>query len=327
MSGTINWGIIAPGKIASKFASDLKLVKNAILHAVASRDMSRAKKFASTYNANKAYGSYVELVNDPKVDIVYIASPHVLHYEQTLMCLNKGKHVLCEKPMGMNAQQVKELAGIAKEKGLFLMEALWTQFLPSFKKCKEIVADGLIGHIKFIQADFGFKANYDTIARTFSKNLGGGSLLDIGIYPVFFALEILGEPEKIRTSAIIGDTGVDETCSMVFSYPSKGVVANLASSFLVKTPTEALICGTNGTIKLHSQWHTPTSLTLTQNDSEQLFTFDEPGFGYEHEIREVLNCLEKGLIESESFPLSKSFQLHQILDKVRKIIGLQYIYD
>lgn len=324
MRSIINWGIIGPGKIASKFASDLNLVNGTRLYAVASRDVNRAKKFASDYNASKAYGSYEELVNDPEVDVVYIASPHVFHYEQTLMCFNYGKHVLCEKPMGMNAQQVLELAHVAKEKNLFLMEALWTQFLPSFKKIKEIVTSGVIGDIKYIQADFGFKAAYDINARTFSKQLGGGSLLDIGIYPVFFALEFAGKPEEILASAIIGQTGVDESCSMVFSYPGKGVLANLSSSFLVDTPTEAMVCGTKGYVKLNTRWHTPTSLTLMVNNTEELIKFDQSVYGYKYEIEEVVGCLSRGECESEVFPLAKSILLHQTIDVIRERVGLIY---
>ena len=202
MNKTINWGIIAPGKIAQKFASDLKLVEGANLLAVASRDETRAKEFALEYNAQKHYGSYLDLVKDPDVDVVYIASPHPFHFEQSLLCLNHGKHVLCEKPMCMNVQEVKQLIDVAQSKNLFLMEALWTRFIPSFVKCKNLVEQGEIGEILYIQADFGFRAEYDVQRRTFNKELGGGSLLDIGIYPVFFALEIAGKPWEIKATGI-----------------------------------------------------------------------------------------------------------------------------
>ncbi|HPF94273.1 MAG TPA: Gfo/Idh/MocA family oxidoreductase [Tenuifilaceae bacterium] len=327
MKKVINWGIIAPGRIARKFASDLKLVDNANLLAVASREINKAKEFAHEFDAQRSYGSYVELANDPDVDVVYVASPHVFHYEHSLLCLHKGKHVLCEKPMGMNAQQVKELAMVADQRNLFLMEAFWTNFIPSFVKCREIVANGVIGDIKVIQADFGFKANYDVNARTFNKELGGGSLLDIGLYPVFLALELAGEPDQIKASAIIGSTGVDETCSMVFNYQKKGIIANLSSSFLVSTPTEALIYGTLGTIKMHTQWHAPTSISIIKDGKEDTLTFNEPGFGYEYEIQEVVSCLLSNLKESSGFPLSKSILLHQTLDRVRAEIDLSYKFD
>ncbi|PKP37236.1 MAG: hypothetical protein CVT98_06340 [Bacteroidetes bacterium HGW-Bacteroidetes-15] len=327
MNKVINWGIIAPGRIARKFASDLKLVENANLLAIASRDIDKAREFAKEFGADRFYGSYEELVHDPDVDVVYVASPHVFHFEHSLLCLENGKHVLCEKPMGMNARQVMELARVADQRNLFLMEAFWTNFIPSFVKFRELVANGVIGDIKVIQADFGFKANYDINARTFNKELGGGSLLDIGLYPVFLALELAGEPDQIKASAIIGSTGVDETCSMIFNYPEKGIVANLSSSFLVSTPTEALIYGTLGTIKMHAQWHAPTRISIFKDGKEDVLKFDEPGFGYEHEIQEVVSCLLDGLTESKSFPLTKSILLHQALDRVRAEIGLRYKYD
>lgn len=327
MDQIVKWGIIAPGKIARKFASDISLVKNTRLFAVASRDIRKAKQFAQEFGAERYYGNYEDLVNDPDVDVIYIASPHVFHFDQTKLCLNNGKHVLCEKPMGMNAQQVIAMAKLAKEKNLFLMEAFWTNFIPSFTKCKELVSQGVIGDIKVIQADFGFKAHYDVNARTFSKELGGGSLLDIGLYPVFLALELAGEPDHIKASAAIGSTGVDETCSMVFNYQDKGIIANLISSFLVSTPTEALIYGTHGTIKMHTQWHAPTRISIIKDREEEVISFNEPGYGYEYEIQEVVTCLQENSIESKSFPLSKSIALHQTLDRVRREIGLKYMND
>ena len=324
MNKTINWGIIAPGKIAQKFASDLKLVEGANLLAVASRDETRAKEFALEYNAQKHYGSYLDLVKDPDVDVVYIASPHPFHFEQSLLCLNHGKHVLCEKPMCMNAQEVKQLIDVAQSKNLFLMEALWTRFIPSFVKCKNLVEQGEIGEILYIQADFGFRAEYDVQRRTFNKELGGGSLLDIGIYPVFFALEIAGKPYEIKATGIFGDTGVDESCVITFKYSSRKMVANLTSTFLVDTPTEALVCGTEGHIKLHGKWHAPTKLSLLTDGEEELFTFEEPGNGYQYEIQEVMECLGRGDLQSKGFPLEKSLLLHQTLDEIRRIIGLNY---
>jgi predicted dehydrogenase len=323
----INWGIIAPGRIARKFASDLKLVENANLLAVASRNIDRAREFAKDFDAERFYGSYDELVHDSHVDVVYVASPHVFHFEHSLLCLKNGKHVLCEKPMGINAKQVKELARVAAQQNLFLMEAFWTNFIPSFIKCRDIVNEGAIGDIKVIQADFGFKSKYDINARTFNKELGGGSLLDIGLYPVFLALELAGIPSHISASAMIGITGVDETCSMAFKYQEKGIIANLSSSFLVTTPTEALIYGTLGTIKMHSQWHAPTRISIIKDGKEDILTFSESGHGYVYEIQEVISCLQQNLIESKSFPVSKSILLHQTLDRVRAEIGLRYKFD
>lgn len=324
MEKTWNWGIIAPGRIAEKFASDLKLVKGATLYAVASRNLDRAQQFASHFNAEVAYGSYEELATDPRVDVVYIASPHAFHFEQSMLCLRNGKHVLCEKPMGINAQQVEELSRVASKNNLFLMEALWTKFSPSFSKCYQMVTNGDLGDIRYIQSNFCFKAEYDITKRLFNKNLGGGSLLDIGIYPVFFALEMVGKPDAILASAAIGSTGVDESCSVIFHYQRPGILANLSSSFLVNAPTEALIAGSKGYIRMHSKWHEPTNFEVVIDGEKQHYSFDEPGFGYQYEIEEVIKCLNRGDLQSTEFPLAKSLRLHETLDSIRQQIGLEY---
>lgn len=319
-----NWGIIAPGRIAEKFASDLKLVDGANLYAVASRSLFKAQAFANKFNAEIAYESYEELAKDPNVDIVYIASPHTFHFEHSLLCLQNGKHVLCEKPMGMNAAQVNELKRVASGRKKFLMEALWTKFIPSFRKCYELVQEGHIGEVKYIQANFCFRAEYDTTKRLFNKELGGGSLLDIGIYPVFFALELAGKPNEILASAVIGQTGVDENCNIILKYNQQGVTASLSSSFLVNAPSEALIAGTKGYIRMYSKWHEPTSLDAVIDGQIHHYAFDEQGFGYQYEIEEVIRCLNRGELQSAEYPLSKSLLLHQTLDRVRQQIGLEY---
>ncbi len=324
MNKTINWGIIAPGRIAHKFASDLKLVPGSTLKAVASRSLSRSRDFAELFSVEKAYGSYEELVNDNEVDVVYIASPHTFHYEHTILCLEHGKHVLCEKPIGMNSNQLEKMIALAKQKNRFLMEAFWTRFIPSYKKCRELVNNKYIGDIKFIQADFGFLAPEDSEHRLKNKSLGGGSLLDIGIYPVFLALDLAGEPNEIVARAIIGKTGVDENCSIVFNYPESKILANLSSTIAARTPVEAVICGSEGYLKLNSMWHIPTSLEYVSLNETKKFTFEEKGFGYEYEIEEVNKCILEGKTESDMFSLDSSRRLHRTLDLIRKQINLVY---
>lgn len=319
-----NWGIIAPGKIAEKFASDFKLVEGANLYAVASRRLEKAQDFARKFDAEIAYGSYEALANDPIVDIVYIASPHTFHYEHSLLCLRNGKHVLCEKPMAMSSSEIEKLMEVALEKKVFLMEALWTKFIPSFRKCYNLLQEGKIGEVKYIQSNFCFKAEYDTSKRLFNKKLGGGSLLDIGIYPVFFALELAGKPDEIIASAVIGKTGVDENCNAVFNYKQKGISASLSSSFLVNAPSEAIVAGTKGYIRMFSKWHEPTSFDAVIDGQIHHYTFDEPGFGYQYEIEEVISCLNRGDLQSAEFPQSKSLRLHKTLDSIRLQIGLEY---
>lgn len=327
MKKQINWGIIAPGGIAEKFASDLKLVSDANLIAVASRNSDRAKSFSEKFNSEKYYGSYEDLVNDDDVDVVYIASPHTFHYQHTLLCLNHGKHVLCEKPMGMNVQQVKEMESLAKEKGLFLMEAFWTRFSPSYLKCRQLIENGEIGEIQLLQADFGFKANNDINGRLLNKELGGGALLDIGIYPVFLALSLLGEPDTIKSSGILGPTGVDLSNAIILEYKSKNALATLSSTLLANTPIEAVISGSGGSIKFERQWHCPTSLEVTINNEVTIFNFKEKGFGYQYEAKEVNDCLLKGKQNSNIFPVSQSILLHTTLDAIRHQIGLKYSSD
>ncbi|MCX7985970.1 MAG: Gfo/Idh/MocA family oxidoreductase [Bacteroidales bacterium] len=324
MKTTIHWGILGTGRIAEKFAMDLQHVNNAQLYAVGSRTMEQAKMFANKYNVPLAYGSYTELVADPNIDIIYIASPHVFHAEHTLLCLDAGKAVLCEKPFAMNASQVSTMIRKAKEKNLFLMEALWTRFLPTIRKTEELISSGAIGNIIQLQSDFGFKAVYDPQWRLFNKQLGGGSLLDIGIYPIFITLLLLGLPDEILSSAIIGPTGVDETMAAIFKY-NNGIIASLSSTFMANTPCETIISGTEGSIRIHRMWHTPTYLTISKNNGTvEDIRFNYAGNGYEYEAQEVTNCLLKGLKESPLLPLHFSEKLISLLDTIRKQWNLEY---
>jgi predicted dehydrogenase len=327
MKKQINWGIIALGKIAHKFAADLSLVKNANLLAVASRDATKSKVFAEKHKAEKYYGSYEELAKDSSVDVVYIASPHSFHFEHAKLCLENGKHVLCEKPMGMNAGQIKELIKIARSNNLFLMEALWTRFIPSFIKCKELIDKGKIGKIEHIQADFGFKVDAPPEGRLLNSELGGGALLDIGIYPVFLALTIIGTPDEIQAHSFLGPTGTDMNTSILFQWNKEKILANLSCSFNTNTPVEAVISGTEGRIKLHRSWHNPTAVELIRNEKSKWFKFKEPGNGYEYEIIEVQKCLEADSIESKVYSLQNSLDLHTTLDRIRQKTGLKYESD
>lgn len=320
----IRWGIMAPGKIAAKFASDIKLVKDAELIAVASRDPERSRKFAKRFGIKNFYSNYSDLALDPEIDVVYIASPHSFHFEQTMLCLENNKHVLCEKPMGLNAAEVIQMAETAKAKNLFLMEALWTRFLPSYLKCRELTDKKKIGEIRSIHSDFGFKVEASTESRLLNKNLAGGCLLDIGIYPVFMALSLAGEPEEMIASSIIGPTGVDMATSVIFQYPSKQISALLSASFLASTSLETIITGTKGRIIMHRPWHATTLIELVKGERSTHFKFDEPGFGYQYEIAEVNKCILKGKVESDLFPQSHSILLHRTLERIRKEVGLLY---
>lgn len=328
MMKKIRWGILATGGIAHKFASDLKLVKDAELTAVASRNLEKSKEFARKFNIKNAYGSYEELAHSGDVDVVYIATPHTLHYANTLLCLENGKHVLVEKPAGMNSRQLNDMISLASQKNLFFMEAFWTRFIPSYLKFRELALDGTIGQIQYIQADFGFIGSTDPNHRLQNKSLGGGSLLDIGIYPVFLSLDIAGNPDEILSTAIINKVGIDETTSILFNYRENRINSNLYSTIVANTPVEATVFGNKGSVTLKRMWHIPTKVSLNlTNGKTKKYSFPEKGFGYEYEAREVNKCILEGRMFSEIFPPSASQLLHSTLDEIRQKIGLVYEAD
>lgn len=327
MAKTYNWGIIGPGKIAHKFAQDLDKLPNARLHAVASRSEERARAFALQYGAPHAFGTYEAITSCPGLDVVYIATPHPGHRDNAIMCLNAGIPVLCEKAFAMNSRQVQEMVDAARANDTFLMEALWTRFTPSTTKALELIGHGRIGDVLSVKADFGFRAAYDPNSRLFDLALGGGSLLDIGIYPVFLALLILGKPAEIQAVAHIGATGVDEELGMLFKYEG-GQLAHLHSTLRAFTKTEAYIYGERGAVHLHTRWHEPTTLSLILEDRRpQDYRFDYHTNGYSYEAEEVMHCLKHGLKESPLLPLSFSQDLMAVLDGVREKIGLEYEED
>lgn len=311
------------GKIAGKFCTGLKSVKDAELYAVASRSITKAEKFAKEFGAKLAYGSYEEMLKDKDVDVVYIATPHVFHHENTLLSLSYKKPVLCEKPFAMNKSQVEEMIAAAKKEKVFLMEALWTQFLPHFEALMEIVKSEKYGMIKSVKADFGFEAEFDESGRLFNKSLGGGSLLDIGIYPVFMALSLLGEPDKLSAKASIGKTEVDEECDITFEYANK-VIAQLHSTLLNKTPTTAEIEFEKASIIVNTRFHEPSSLIIISGKEETVQEFGVETNGYNFEATHVQEMLKQGRTESDKMSFEKSLQLIDLLDKVREEIQLEY---
>ena len=324
MEKTYNWGILGAGSIAAKFASDLKLLPNARLYSVGSRSLKRAETFASEHGFSKAYGSYEEFAADPDIDIVYIASRHIGHYPDSLLCLNQGKAVLCEKPVAMNQGQFERMVKLAQEKDLFFMEALWTRFIPSFLRAKEIVDSGKLGRITLIESDFCFKPPYDPEGRLFNKALGGGALLDVGLYPLFLALEFGGDIKDIQAQADFASTGVDSVCSMLVHHQG-GAQSLLYCSIVNSGRVESLIHGTEGILRLNKWWHTPTSLDLMLNDREsEHIDFQEPGFGYQYEAAELMHCLDQGKKQSEIFTWEHSRRLIAHLDEIRKITGISY---
>jgi predicted dehydrogenase len=323
MSRTYHWGIVGLGGIAVKFAEGLQILPDAQLFAVASRVQQKADNFAKRYGVPHAYGSYAAMLKNKYIDIIYIATPHTLHCENTLMCLDSGFAVLCEKPLAMNSSEIKKMIAKSRERKKLLIEAMWTAFLPSVKKVKEIISEGIIGKVEIIRADFGTRSDNDPNKRWFNPALGGGSLLDVGIYPAYLALEILGQPDEVKALASIGRTGVDENCGFVFRY-KEGQIASLCSSIVAKTGVDAMITGNKGSIQIHSNFFMPSSVSLILDNKIMDITPEYVGNGYNYEAAEAMECLEKGYLESYSMNHEKSIRLMEILDKIREECGIRY---
>jgi predicted dehydrogenase len=319
----INWGIIGLGKIANKFAQDLLKVENAQLYAVASRSQKKANEFAETYSAVRAYGDYETLAKDVNIDAVYIGSPHAFHKAHTLLCLNHKKAVLCEKPFAMNLSEVHEMIATAKANNTLVMEALWTYFLPHYQFVLQHIKEETFGNILKVEADFGFQAVLDLNSRLFNKSLGGGSLLDIGIYPIFAALSTLGTPIHIESKATFFENDVDSSCLMLFNYGS-GVEAHLKSTLLENTPTEAIFYCECGIIKINSGFNRPSSVTLISEEKEETTKFDCETNGFSFEILHFNELIRSHKTESPIMSFDFSRKLIQLLDTVRTQIGLKY---
>ncbi len=324
MNKNYRWGILGAGRIAAKFCDALCFVEGSEVYAVASRNIENAKEYATKYNATKFYNNYDDLIKDENIDIIYIATPHPFHYEQTMRCLQNNKAVLCEKPMSLSGKQTSEMIAMAQEKKLFLMEGMWTACMPFIGKIKSIIEEDVIGDVQYMNADFGFAAPVDYDGRLYNKTLGGGSILDVGIYPVFFATLILGEPFSIKSLSKTSMTGVDEYANMILQYPN-GATAHLLSSIIFNTPIEAEIIGTKGSIKIKNPWFKATNFSVhLNNGSTENFSIPHLCNGFEHEIKEVMHCLGEGLLQSNQMPHKLTSSTSKILDEVLRQAGVFY---
>jgi predicted dehydrogenase len=318
------WGILAPGKMSAKFTKGIKLLKNAELYGVGSRDLQRAILFARDYGFRKYYGSYEELAADPRLEIIYIASPHSHHFEHTMLCLKNGKHVICEKAFAINSKEVEVMISEAKKRNLFLMEALWPPFQPFYKKAQEIIRSGILGKIFYLDGYFSFIPPYDPEDRKFNLALGGGSLLDIGIYPVIDALTFLGVPSEIKASAVFGKTGSEESLSIIFTYPD-GRMASLYSSFRTSIGIGCeLYCEKGNLIVSRGRDMNQRVILALHGEDKQEFVFNPPAMGYHWEAEEVMKCLDEGRTESPVVPLSFSHDLMKTLDRIRETAGIVF---
>jgi len=331
MNGSkIRWGILGCGRIARKFAADLRLVADAELTAIASRNKETLELFAKDFPCKHLHNSYESLVVNNEVDVIYVATPHSHHYEHTILCLNHDKAVLCEKAFAINSRQAMEMIKTAKERKVFLMEALWTKFLPHYKKLQELLQQKALGDIKSVLVNFGFKTSDQSPRRLFDPLLGGGTLLDIGIYNVFMAISVLGKPDAIEATMAPSSTGVDEQLAVLFKYNS-GAMAQLFSSFVTNLPIQAEINGTEGNITLTTRFYEPSATIQLYRqlpgEKEIIAVEKEAGFGYQYEARHVNECLKNGLTESPVMTHADTLLLMEILDWIRNKARIEYPAD
>jgi predicted dehydrogenase len=324
MKRQYKWGILAPGKMAAKFTNGIKLLENAELYAVGSRDIGRAEKFAEDHGFKKYFGSYEGLAGDPEVDVIYIASPHSQHLDQTILCLRNKKAVICEKAFALNSSEVDEMITEAQHQNIFLMEALWPPFQPFYKKAMEILKSGILGKVVHLQCFFSFNPPFNPADRKFNVALGGGSLLDIGIYPVIDALSFIGVPDEVKAAALFGETGSEESLSAIFKY-NDGRMATIYSSFKTNIGIGCDILCENGNLSLSRGRDMNQSVILGMHGRDkETFVFSPPALGYHWEAEEVMNCLDDGLTESPVVPLSFSRDLINTLDRIRNSAGIAF---
>jgi predicted dehydrogenase len=310
------WGVIGTGGIASAFVADLELTDSGSVVAVGSRRSETAEQFADRFGVPNRHSSYEALVADPEVDVVYVATPHPVHREDALLALRAGKPVLVEKPFTMNAAEAEELVATARAEGLFLMEAMWARFVPHIVEIRRLLAEGALGELVTVTADHGQWFAEDREFRLFAPELGGGALLDLGIYPVSFASMVLGTPERVVALADPAFTGVDAQTSILLGHAG-GAHAVLTCTLRAKSPTRAAIVGTDARIEIEGNFYAPSSFTLSPRDGEpQRFEPPHEGGGLRHEADEVARCLREGLLESPAMPLDESISIMRTMDEV-----------
>lgn len=332
MTRIVRWGILGTGRIARDFAAGLRSTPDAVLAAVASRSSEGAQAFAQQFAQSSsdvplAFGSYEELANSPDVDIIYIATPHPMHAANALLALRGGKAVLCEKPFAMNRREAGEVVALARAKNLFLMEAMWTRFMPALGEVKRIIDSGEIGTVTQLHADFGFSATPDPAHRVNDPTLGGGALLDLGIYPLSIACALLGRVETVQAQAIMGETGVDLTTAFTMRHVG-GTLSVCSCSLRARAPSELVVSGTRGSVRMHRMFHMAESVTVDLLDGPSR-TISTPwlGNGYTHEAIAAGQCLREGLLEHPAMSHDDTLAIMGLLDTIRKQIGLRYLAD
>lgn len=333
----IRWGVLATGKIAHSFARDLALVPDGRLAAVGSRRPEAAASFAAEHGDDKtrAHGSYADLVGDPDVDVVYVATPHALHPDDVRLALEAGKHVLCEKPVALRERDAAAMIELARERGLFFMEAMWTACHPVVRELVDVLASGRFGTPRQVQAELGFRVDAPPEDRLLAPELGGGALLDMGIYPLTLAHLVLGEAEQLSATAVLASSGIDLDVAIAGRYAG-GAVAALSASMSSWSSRRAAIATDEGRIEVGSQFHHPDEAVFTPHgpsgprvDERVVITGREPviGRGYGNEIAEVQRCLRAGLTESPLVPHAQTLTIMRQMDDLRAQVGVAYPGD
>jgi len=326
MTDAVRWGIFGTGKIARAFANALKDVPGATLAAVGARSSEKAAAFAAEFGAPASYGT-CEALAEAGVDLVYIATPHPQHADNALTVLRAGKGVLCEKPFTMNLREAEQVVTLARSRGLFLMEAMWTRYLPAYQEVQRILASGEIGTPRQVVADFGFAAQFGPEHRVFNPDLGGGALLDLGIYPLSIAAGLMGPVLDVRAQAEMGPTGVDVQTGFTLKHAGGGMSV-CSCSLQARTPGELTVSGERGQVRMNTMFHRATSITVSLEDGS-VRTIETPylGNGYVHEAIEAQRCWREGLLESPVMPLGETLALMGVMDEIRRQIGLGYEAD
>ncbi len=322
-AGVIRWGVVGPGAIATGFADAMQMVDGGMIVAVASRSAERAEAFGDRFAIPTRYGDYESLAADPDVDVVYVATPQSRHELDTLSLLRAGKHVLCEKPFALNEAQAAAMIEEARSRGLFLMEAIWSRFLPAYRSLVEMIRDGRIGEPLLVEGDFGFRRPMEPDHRLFDVALGGGALLDLGIYPIQLCSLVLGTPEHVVADGVVGETGVDEVVAAVLRHPG-AKLGLVKAAIRVGMSCTARISGTDGWIDLPALMHCPNFLTVTTPAGPERIDGSYEGNGLRFEIEEVHRCLSEGSTESSVMPLDETLALAATLDAIRAQVGVVY---
>jgi predicted dehydrogenase len=320
----LNWAIMGPGDISVAFLKDLRLA-GIHVEGVGSRSLDRAKSYAKTHSISRAYGSYEDLVADSDIDVVYISTTNNAHFANAKLALVSGKSVLLEKPFTLDASQAKELLDISRKNKVFLMEAMWTRFLPNHSVLFEKLNQGLIGTPLYLFADHNQNLPKDSHSRLYDPALGGGSLLDLGVYPISLAHRIFGKPSGIQASAVLMDGNIDESMGAIFEY-SGGRQALLHSSIRSAGPVKAFILGDAGRIEMDKSFYEHSSFTVFDLDDNVLFQYEGNivGRGMQYQALEVERCITEGLIESPTMSLDETVQIMEVMDQIRSLTGIEY---